>query len=81
MPAYTFICFLTLNTESIEAEMPWNKEFVSSLDFYAPVYKQTNKQTHKNRFLGKVTDTRLGEGKTKDEPGISFSARKYGGRS
>lgn len=40
--------------------------------------KQINKHT-KNRFLGKVTDTRLGEGKTKDEPGISFSARKYGG--
>ena len=38
---------------------------------------QANKQT-KNRFLGKVADTRLGEGKTQDEPGISFSARKYG---
>ena len=24
--------------------MPWNNEFVSHLDFYTPVYKQTNKQ-------------------------------------
>lgn len=27
-----------------------------------------------------MTDTGSGEGKTQDEPGISFSARKYGGQ-
>ena len=50
MPAFTFVCFLTLNTESIEVEMPWNNEFVSRLDLYAPIYKQTNKQTHKKQI-------------------------------